>query len=168
MKILPCRPVLYAYETRILFLLVNKDRIDVAREIGRYLRESDVAIDGVFTTPASHRLGSEFLHSLMPDLADDSGKVVDIDINSEEVIGLLEKKVGTQRCEECQDLINLIPASIKSPESHYRLQGCHNFAVAPGSSPAEPSSVDRSRVRPHIVECIIDQRTGQGRLHWLM
>jgi hypothetical protein len=168
MQILPCRRDLYAYETRILFLLLNKDQVEVAREIGRSLRESNVAVEGVFTTPASHRIGSEFLHSLFPDGADDSDKIIDIDLSSNQVVSELKKRIGIRHCEECQELITFIPAAVFCPKMQYQLSGCHTIAVAPDIKGDEPSFRMTSATGSHVVECIIDQRTGQAHMQWLM
>jgi len=168
MQMLPCRRDLYAYETRILFLLLNKDRVDVAREIGRSLRESKVAVEGVFTTPGSHRIGSEFLRSLAANEAEESDKIVDVNLESERVVSELEKRVGDRYGQECRELVNLIPAAALCSEWPYQHSGCHTIAVAPEIALAEPVSTETAEPHPHVVECIIDQRTGQARMQWLM
>jgi hypothetical protein len=162
MQKLQCQRVLYPYETRILFLLMNDDRLDTAREIGQSLRETNVAVDCVFTAPASHRIGSEFLHSLMPKIPDDSDEIIDIDLNSDQAVSLLEEKACEQRSDECQELLKLIPSRIK------RCSGCHTFAVAPGRSRPRRLSSAACEDCSHVAEYIIDQRTGHARLHWLM
>lgn len=162
MNKLPCRRVLYSYETRILFLLLSRDRVEAAREIGRSLRETELAIDGVFAAPAAHRLGSEFFHSLHPEIGLEAGEIVDVDLNTEQVTGLLRANACNECCEECRELLNLIPDSIKHDS------GCHTWAVATGSGVRENGVADGMENSSHVVEYIIDQRSGQGRLHWLM
>jgi hypothetical protein len=168
MQMLPCRRDLYAYETRILFLLLNQDREDVAREIGRSLRESNVAVEGVFTAPSLHQLGSAFLHSLMPDALDGSDKIVDIDMSSDQVVSELGKKANARHCAECRELMKLIPSSVLCPGMQFQHSGCHTVAVAPEINGTLPSFSSKSETGSHVVECIIDQRTGQAHLQWLM
>ncbi len=168
MHMLPCRRDLYAYETRILFLLLNKDRVDVAREIGRSLRESNVVVEGVFTTPGSHRIGSEFLHSLAANEADESDKIIDVNLESERVVSELEKRIGERHCQECRELMRLIPAAALCSEWPYQHSGCHTIAVAPEIALAEALSAEPVEPGPHVVECIIDQRTGQAHVQRLM
>ncbi len=160
---LPCRHVLYPYETRILFLLLSDDQLDNAREIGRLLRQTDIAVDGVFTAPEAHQLGREFWHSLMPDELAKVDDVIDTNIHDEQVVGMLEEKARFQRSDACEELIRLIPAQIKS------CSGCHTYALAPGRAQRvrEPAAAAGKRP-PHVAEYIIDQRSGQTQLHWLM
>lgn len=162
MNKLPCRRVLYSYETRILFLLLSRDRAETAREIGRSLRETDLAIDGVFAAPAAHGLGCEFFHSLHPESGPEADEIVDVDLNTEQVAGLLRANACHERCEECQELLQLIPDSIRHDS------GCHTYALATGSGVRDNGVADSMDNSSHVVEYIIDQRSGQGRLHWLM
>ena len=168
MQMLPCRRDLYAYETRILFLLLNKDRVDVAREIGRSLRESNVAVQGVFTTPGSHRIGSEFLRSLAANEADENDKIIEVNLESEQVVRELEKRAGERNCQEYRELMRFIPAAALCSEWPYQRSGCHTIAVAPEITLAGATSTEPAEPGPHVVECIIDQRTGQANMQWLM
>jgi hypothetical protein len=165
---LPCRRDLYAYETRILFLLLNQDRVDVAQEIGRSLRESNVAVESVFTAPAAHEIASAFLHSLMPEAIKDSDRIVDIDLSSDQVLSELEKKIGARHCAECRELMKLIPSSVLCPKMQYQQSGCHTIALAPEIKGQHTTMGATPETDPHVVECIIDQRTGQARMQWLL
>ncbi len=156
---LPCRRVLYPYETRVLFLLVGDDQIDKAREIGRLLKERDVAIDRIYTTPETHHLGSAFWRALRPDGRDEEERIAEVAVGDEESEDLLEEDACRQGCGHCGELLRLLPTEIRLGT------GSHTYAVAPKR---HPNIRDEEHQKPHVAEYIIDQRSGQTQLHWLM
>ncbi|HOT96079.1 MAG TPA: hypothetical protein PLG50_07970 [bacterium] len=158
MNSLPCRRVLYPYETRVFFILVGEDQADKAREIGELLKQSDVAIDRLYTTPETHTLGSHFWHGLNPEAADENDRICEVE-EDETIERVLEDKADGQVCDGGPELLPLIPAEIRGHP------GCHTYAVAP----KRPLRIrDASKVPTHLGEYIIDQRSGQTQLHWLM
>jgi hypothetical protein len=159
MHSLSCRRVLYPYETRILFILVGDDQVDKAQEIAELLKESDVAIDRLYTTPETHRLGSAFWQSLRPDEPEDERRICDIGTDDEQIGSMLEEKALRQSCDRSPELLQLIPSEVRGSS------GCHTYALAP----ARHTKIrDAENTAPHIGEYIIDQRSGLTQLHWLM
>ncbi|HNY89965.1 MAG: hypothetical protein BWY77_00072 [bacterium ADurb.Bin431] len=159
MQPLPCRRVLYPYETRVLFLLVGDDQIDKAREIGHLLKESDVAIDRLYTAPETHSLGSAFWRALRPEGQDEEVRIDEVAVGDEESEGLLEEDARRQGSGHCAELLRLLPKEIR------RAPGSHTYAVAPRRN---LKIMDGEKDDPHVAEYIIDQRSGQTQLHWLM
>jgi len=159
MQPLPCRRVLYPYETRVLFLLVGDDQIDKAREIGRLLKESDVSIDRLYTAPETHSLGSVFWRALRPEGRDEEERIDDVAEGDEESEGYLEEDARRQGSDHCAELLRLIPNQVR------RTPGSHTYAVAPRRYPKTGVG---ENAEPHVAEYIIDKRSGQTQLHWLM
>ncbi len=159
MNSLPCRRVLYSYETRIFFILLGENQADKAREIGELLKQSDVAIDRVYTAPETHTLGSHFWHGLNPDGPDGEEPIRVVKEEDENMEGVLAAKADGQVCDGGPDLLPLVPAEVRHDP------GCHTYALAA----RRPCRVrDAHEGPPHIGEYIIDQRSGQTQLHWLM
>ena len=155
---LPCRRVLYPYETRVLFLLVGDDQIDKVREIGHLLKESDVAIDRLYITPETHCLGSAFWRALQPEGWEEE-RIAEVTVGDEESEGLLEEDVRRRKSGHCAELLRLLPKEIR------RAPGSHTYAVAPRRN---FKVRDGENDEPHVAEYIIDQRSGQTQLYWLM
>jgi len=162
MSLKPCRRILYAYETRILFLLLNQDK--PAGEIGRTWRESAMPLDGIFSTPALHHLSKEFLAGYKAGALADTEEIIDVDLNLEQMIGQLDEQVDRKECSECPALLDCINRLIHQSALQLPMSGCRTYAVVPGRGTVCRASDNPSQV----VECIFDQRTGQAQLHRLL